>query len=254
MAAHLRGPTWRAALHGVIAAKAGISVGVGSCHDRQAEIILAFAGMTRRVFRLLANLAVSLACLAVFASPANAAEISNPVATFTGLDKITARVTKFDVYINETVQFGSLQITPRVCYTRPATETQQRTSVFVEVDQVNLKGATQRIFTGWMFADSPALNAVDDPVYDFWLVECKQHTDLPPPTAINPPSPAPGAPRPGDARPASRLPPASTAETADPAQAPGAATSPPAAKDAGESSILTLLSPKPTAQSAPGSQ
>ena len=56
--------------------------------------------------------------------------------------------------------------------TRPPTET-QRTSVFVEVDQVSLKGTVSRIFTGWMFADSPALNAIDHAVYDIWLIDCK---------------------------------------------------------------------------------
>src|SRR5215210_5468789 len=93
-------------------------------------------------------------CLA--AAPAGATTIANRVATFSGLDKITGRITNFDVYIDETVMFGALQLTPRVCYTRPPTET-QRTSVFLEVDQVSLKGGSQRIFTGWMFADSPAL-------------------------------------------------------------------------------------------------
>jgi hypothetical protein len=78
------------------------------------------------------------------------------------------------------VQFGALQITPRVCYNRPPTET-QRVSVFVEVDQVSLKGSITRIFTGWMFADSPALNAVDHAVYDIWLLDCKQTTDVAPP-------------------------------------------------------------------------
>ena len=102
--------------------------------------------------------------------------------TFSGLDKITGRITTFDVYIDETVQFGALQITPRACYTRPPTET-QRTSVFVEVDQVSLKGSIERIFTGWMFADSPALNAIDHAVYDIWLLDCKQSTDVPPPSA-----------------------------------------------------------------------
>lgn len=121
------------------------------------------------------------------ATPALAETISNPIAAFSGLDKITGRITDFDVYIDETVQFGALQITPRVCYTRPPTET-QRTSVFVEVDQVSLKGGTQRIFTGWMFADSPALNAIDHPVYDIWLVDCKQSSDTPPPDKTNPPS------------------------------------------------------------------
>lgn len=120
--------------------------------------------------------------LATLPSLAAADTISNPVANFSGLDKITGRITKFDVYINETVQFGALQITPRACYTRPPTET-QRTSVFVEVDQVSLKGTMTRIFTGWMFADSPALNAVDNAVYDIWLMDCKQSTDVPPPTS-----------------------------------------------------------------------
>jgi hypothetical protein len=125
------------------------------------------------------------ALLLVLASPASAETIANPVAAFSGLDKITGRITKFDVYINETVQFGALQITPRVCYTRPPTET-QRTSVFIEVDQVSLKGQISRIFTGWMFADSPALNAIDHAVYDIWLDDCRQSTDVPPPEAEAP--------------------------------------------------------------------
>lgn len=130
--------------------------------------------------------------LAVLCAPALADTIANPVATFSGLDKITGRITKFDVYVNETVQFGALQITPRACYTRPPTET-QRTSVFVEVDQVSLKGTMTRIFTGWMFADSPALNAVDNAVYDIWLMDCKQSTDVPPPTADGGAAPATGS-------------------------------------------------------------
>ncbi len=124
-------------------------------------------------------LALLLAAVSL-GTPAVAETISNPIAAFSGLDKITGRITNFDVYVNETVQFGALQLTPRACYTRPPTET-QRTSVFLEVDQVSLKGGTQRVFTGWMFADSPALNAIDHPVYDIWLVDCKQQSDTPPP-------------------------------------------------------------------------
>ena len=125
---------------------------------------------------------LALTLLAGLASPAAAATISNPIAAFSGLDKITGRITNFDVYMDETVQFGALQITPRVCYTRPPTET-QRTSVFLEVDQVSLKGGSERIFTGWMFAESPGLNAVEHAVYDVWLKGCKQKSDVPPPTA-----------------------------------------------------------------------
>lgn len=120
--------------------------------------------------------------LCLLAPPAMGQPIANPVATFAGLDKITGRVTEFDVYIDETVLFGALQITPRACYSRPPTEI-QHTSVFLEVDQRSLKGSVQRIFAGWMFAESPALNAVDHAVYDVWLIGCKQSSVVPPPDA-----------------------------------------------------------------------
>ena len=111
-----------------------------------------------------------------------ATHISNPVAVFAGLDKITGRIINFDVYINETVQFGALQVTPRVCYTRPPTE-EPRTDAFVEVDEITLNRKIQRIFTGWMFADSPGLHAVDNAVYDVWLTDCKMKSSVPPPSA-----------------------------------------------------------------------
>ncbi len=106
--------------------------------------------------------------------------IKNAVAEFSGLDKITGRIITFDVYMDETVQFGALQVTPRVCYSRSAAET-PRTSGFVEVDEITLDRKIRRIFTGWMFADSPGLNAVEHPVYDVWLKSCKDKSDVPPP-------------------------------------------------------------------------
>lgn len=108
----------------------------------------------------------------VAAGPAAAEKISNPIAVFAGLDKITARVTAFEVAIDETVQFGALKVTPRVCYTRPPTEP-PFTTAFVEVDEVLIDKTEKRIFTGWMFADSPGLHAVEHPVFDVWLTDCK---------------------------------------------------------------------------------
>ena len=126
------------------------------------------------------------ALLAVAASQIASAQedsrIKNAVAEFSGLDKITGRIITFDVYIDETVQFGALQVTPRVCYSRPVSET-PRTSSFVEVDEITLDRKIRRIFTGWMFADSPGLNAVEHPVYDVWLVDCKSPTVAPRPAA-----------------------------------------------------------------------
>jgi len=98
--------------------------------------------------------------------------VANPTAVFSGLDKITGRITAFDAAIGETVQFGALQVTPRACYSRPPTET-PLTDGFVEVDEVTLQGEVRRIFTGWMFAASPGLHAVEHAIYDVWLVDCK---------------------------------------------------------------------------------
>lgn len=99
-------------------------------------------------------------------------KIKHPTAVFAGLDKITGRIISFEVAINETVQFGSLQITPRVCFSRPKTEAPQ-TDVFAEVDEISPDKKTTRIFGGWMFADSPGLHGVEHPVYDVWLTDCK---------------------------------------------------------------------------------
>jgi len=107
--------------------------------------------------------------------------IENRVAEFSGIDKITGRIITFDVYVDETVQFGALQVTPRVCYSRPVTET-PKTTAFLEVDEITLERKIRRIFTGWMFADSPGLNAVEHPVYDIWLKNCKMESDVAPPS------------------------------------------------------------------------
>jgi len=64
-------------------------------------------------------------------------------------------------------------VTPRVCYSRPATET-QNTDAFLQVDEVTLTGEVKRIFSGWMFAASPGLHAIEHPIYDVWLVDCKK--------------------------------------------------------------------------------
>ncbi|WP_342642491.1 DUF2155 domain-containing protein [Rhodoligotrophos ferricapiens] len=116
----------------------------------------------------------------VLTSPARAqAEtISNPVAVFSGLDKITATITTLQVPINTTKRFGQIEVTPKVCYSRPATE-EPKTSTFVEIDEIEEDGSKKRIFTGWMFAESPALNALEHPVFDIWLTSCTDPNKAP---------------------------------------------------------------------------
>lgn len=157
------------------------------------------------------------------AAPAAADRIRNPTAVFAGLDKITGRIISFEVAIDETVQFGALQITPRVCWTRPPTETPQ-TDAFTEVDEVTFNNEYRRIFTGWMYAASPGLHGVEHPIYDVWLTDCKGGTELvvdpkepePPPSAEEqrrPPrtpsrdanQPLPGQPLPGQPAPGQRI-------------------------------------------------
>jgi hypothetical protein len=123
-------------------------------------------------------------------------KIANPTAVFSGLDKVTGRIITFDVAINETVQFGALQVTPRVCYTRPPSET-ANTDSFLEVDEVTLQGEVRRIFTGWIFAASPGLSAIEHAIYDVWLVDCKGGTTV---IAETPPEPAPAQQRPAPQR------------------------------------------------------
>ncbi|PBC01909.1 DUF2155 domain-containing protein [Mesorhizobium sp. WSM3860] len=177
---------------------------------------------------LLAAASVLAASTAVFAAaqtpavPAVSDRLTNPVAEFAGIDKITGRIITFDVYIDETVQFGALQVTPRVCYSRPETE-QPKTDSFVEVDEITLDRKIRRIFTGWMFAESPGLNAVEHAVYDVWLKGCKQKSDVPPPTAAKADT---GKPKTNAAKPkpAAQEPPAEAApEPSDAAPAPDGA-------------------------------
>nr|WP_272211797.1 DUF2155 domain-containing protein [Marinicella sp. W31]MDC2877685.1 DUF2155 domain-containing protein [Marinicella sp. W31] len=136
--------------------------------------------MDFRALRRLVTVSLAVSAAGMSASPAFAARVENPVAVFGGIDKITGRTYTFNAYVGETVQFGRLQVTPRVCYSRDETEEQQ-IDAFVQVDKVSLQNDVNRIFSGWMFADSPALNAVQDPIYDVWLTDCVQQADVPTP-------------------------------------------------------------------------
>ncbi len=124
------------------------------------------------------------------AGPARAGKIKHPVAIFAGLDKITGRTIAFQAAAGETVQVGTLQITERACYTRPATEAPQ-TTTFVEVDKVDAANQYKRIFSGWMFAASPGLHGIEHPIYDIWLTGCEGGGALAGPEAPAEAAPAP---------------------------------------------------------------
>lgn len=144
----------------------------------RARIPLRLFGMARRLMAALVG-----CCL--FVSAAHAEKIENQVAVFSALDKVTAQISKFEVKLGESAIFGALKVTPRACYSRSATE-QPKTSTFVEVEEIQLDKSEKRVFTGWMFAESPGLYGVEHPTYDVWLSVCKD----PPATAAAQPAAA----------------------------------------------------------------
>jgi hypothetical protein len=130
-------------------------------------------------------------------SSAHAERLENKVAVFSALDKVTATIKTLTVPLNETRDFGALKVTPRVCYSRPPTE-QPKTTSFVEVQEVQLDGQEKKIFSGWMFAESPGLNAVEHPVFDVWLTGCEEPKN---PVAAAAPADGATGETPGDATP-----------------------------------------------------
>ena len=93
-------------------------------------------------------------------------------AVLRGLDKITARITTFKLPLGMEVKFGTLQIVARTCHKQPPEETPE-VSVFLEIyEEISDKGNLRTLFTGWMFASSPALSALEHSVYDVWVIDC----------------------------------------------------------------------------------
>jgi hypothetical protein len=88
-----------------------------------------------------------------------------------GLDKITGRPTNISAPIGKTVSFATLSITARYCYSTPASETPE-TAAFVQIDDHRANQPSKRVFSGWMYASSPGLNAVQHPLYDVWVINC----------------------------------------------------------------------------------
>jgi hypothetical protein len=88
-----------------------------------------------------------------------------------GLDKITGRPTDIVAPIGKPVNFFSFTITARYCYSTPPSETPE-TTAFVQIDDHRPDQGARRIFSGWMYASSPGLNAVEHPLYDVWVISC----------------------------------------------------------------------------------
>ena len=122
----------------------------------------------RRILLLPALLAPLLAAVP-------AAAIEGSIVVLQGLDKVTARVSTFTTEIGETARFGALQIVPRTCNRTPPEEPPE-SAAYLDIVETRPGEAPVDLFHGWMFASSPGLNALEHPVYDVWVLECKVKT------------------------------------------------------------------------------
>jgi hypothetical protein len=104
------------------------------------------------------------------------------VAILQGMDKVTARVSTIEAPVGEVVKFGTLEIIARHCDKRPPEETPERAS-FLDIWEVREGEAAVSLFRGWMYASSPALSALEHPVYDVWVLDCRKSSSKAPSTS-----------------------------------------------------------------------
>ena len=114
----------------------------------------------------------SLTCafMLLLASPAAADPYG--VAVLQALDKVTARVTTLEARLGDTVNYATLEIIARACDKRPPEEAPE-SAAFLDIWEKRPGEPVQGVFRGWMFASSPALSAMEHPVYDVWVLDCK---------------------------------------------------------------------------------
>ncbi len=170
---------WRGATGGVGAAAAFGSGRVRRLHSRgdTPHPSLRATLPTRWRERVIAALLLLGLTAPVLAAPTPKPAETAPPAPITGallqgLDKTTARVTKFVAPLGQMVRFGTLQVTVRDCRRRPPEETPE-SAAYLDIDEIK-PGATttDHLFSGWMFASSPAVSALEHPVYDVWVLAC----------------------------------------------------------------------------------
>ena len=107
---------------------------------------------------------------------AGAKDIVTDTALLQALDKSTARVMTIPAPVGRPVRFGTLEVIVRTCRKRPPEE-EPESGAFVDVWEVRPGQAAGEIFRGWMFASSPALSAMEHPVYDIWVLDCVSSSD-----------------------------------------------------------------------------
>ena len=120
---------------------------------------------------------VACLCCTLLASTAYAEGpvLDYRVAVLQGLDKVTARISTIRAPLDEPTRFGTLEVVARACRETPPTEPPE-SAAFLEIRELppasDVNGAPVDLFSGWMFASSPAVSALEHPVYDIWVIDC----------------------------------------------------------------------------------
>jgi len=120
------------------------------------------------------GIVAALVCVAGPAAPeiARAEMTREPTAIIQGLDKVAARVSRFEAPVGGPVHFGKLLVLVRDCE-RSLPEDRPENAAFMEIYEERPGEPRGRLFAGWMFSSSPALSALEHPVYDVTLLECE---------------------------------------------------------------------------------
>ena len=93
------------------------------------------------------------------------------VGSFSLLHKVTAKVQKIDLLSGQEYAIGDMSLTMHDCVSTPPEEPPE-TKAFLEISEFK-SGRDKALFTGWMFASSPGINAMEHPVFDIWPLACK---------------------------------------------------------------------------------
>ena len=95
------------------------------------------------------------------------------------LDKITARISTKSVPVGGGTEFGTLELRVHYCAYRPPEEPPENVAFIIIFDNgyaekkpKKAQKAQKALFSGWMFASSPAISGLEHPVYDVTLLSC----------------------------------------------------------------------------------
>ena len=115
------------------------------------------------------RLTLGLAAAASLGGTASAE--TQDIAVLRALDKVTARISTIEAPVGQPVTFGTLQIIARTCDKRPPEEPPEA-AAFLHVEESRPNEVPVTVFRSWMFASSPAVSAMDHPIYDIWVLDC----------------------------------------------------------------------------------